>query len=65
VLSQVADRGGLFLAFVMALLVVSAARRLFTALLINHRYHFTTWRWGRLLTWMTALGMLMKLGLPG
>jgi hypothetical protein len=63
-LSQVADRGGLFLTFVMALLVVSAARRLFTALFANHRYHFTTWRWGRLLTWMMALGMLMKLGLP-
>lgn len=64
-LSQVPGQGGLVLAFVMALLVVSAARRLFTALLVNHRYRFTTWRWGRVLAWMVAVGALLKLGLPG
>jgi hypothetical protein len=57
------DSGGLVVPLVMALLVVSAARRLFTALLANHRYHFTTWRWGRVLTWMLAVGALLKLGL--
>ena len=65
VLSQVPGKGGLVLAFVMALLVVSAARRVFTALLANHRYHFTTWRWGRVLAWMMVVGALLKLGLPG
>jgi len=65
VLSHVVDRGGLLLAFVTAMLVMSASRRLFTALLANHRYHFTTWRWGRWLAWMAALGALLKLGLPG
>jgi len=64
-LSHVPGQGGLVLALAMALLVVSAARRLFTALLVNHRYHFTTWRWGRWVLWMTALGTLLKLGLPG
>ena len=64
-LSHIADRGGLLLAFVMAVLVMSAARRLFTALLANHRYHFTTWRCGRVLAWMAAVGVLLKLGLPG
>lgn len=64
VLNQVPGPGGLVLAFAMALLVVSAGRRLFTALLANHRYHFTTWRWGRLLTWIVAFGMFMKVGLP-
>jgi hypothetical protein len=48
----------------MALLVVSAARRLFTALLVNHRYQFTTWRRGRVLAWMLVVGVLMKLRLP-
>ena len=56
--------GGLVVALLMALLVVSAARRVSTALLTNHRYHFTTWRWGRVLAWMLALGILLKLGLP-
>ena len=64
-LSQLPGQGGLVLAFVMSLLVVSAARRVFTALLVNHRYHFTTWRWGRVLAWMMALGALLTLGLPG
>jgi hypothetical protein len=65
VLSQVPGQGGLVLAFVMALLVVSAARRVFTALLANHRYQFTTWRWGRVLAWMMVVGALLKLGLRG
>lgn len=63
-LSHVAGRGGLLLAFVMAMLAMSAVRRLLTALLANHRYHFTTWRWARVLAWMLALGALLKLGLP-
>lgn len=63
-LHELASCGGLVLALAMALLVVSAARRLFAALLANHRYHFTTWRWGRVLTWMLAVGILLKLGLP-
>ncbi len=59
------DRGRLLLAFVMAMLVMSAARRLFTALLANHRYQFTTWRWGRVLVRMMVLGALLKVGMPG
>lgn len=62
VLSYIAGQGGLALAFVLALVVLSAARRLSTALLANHRYHFTTWRWGRVLAWATALGLLLRLG---
>lgn len=63
-LSQVGSSGGLVVALAMALLVVSAARRLFTALLANHRYHFATWRCGRVLAWMVAVGVLLKLALP-
>jgi hypothetical protein len=64
-LSQPAGTGGIAMALGMALLAVSAAWRLFTALLVNRRYHFTTWRWGRVFVWMLAVGTLMKFGLPG
>jgi hypothetical protein len=64
-LSHFAERGGLLLALIMAMLMMSAARRLHTALLANHRYRFTTWRWGRIVIWMMVLGALLKLGLPG
>ena len=63
-LGQFGGSGGLVSALAMALLAVSAARRLYTALLVNHRYRFTTWRWGRLLAWMLTVGAMLKLGLP-
>jgi hypothetical protein len=62
-LSQVADDGGLVLPLVMALLFMSAVRRLHTALFLNHRYRLTTWRWGRVLAWVLAVGALLRLGL--
>jgi hypothetical protein len=62
-MSQMNVQGELVIPVVMALLVLSAAQRLFTALVVNHRYHFTTWRWGRVLAWMLVAGALLKLGL--
>lgn len=62
-LNEVVSSGGLVLALAMALLTASAARRVFTALLANHHYHFTTWRWGRVPAWMISVGILLKLGL--
>lgn len=49
---------------IIALAVLSALGRAHRAALQNHRYHFTTWRWGCVLTWMLAVGALLKLGLP-
>jgi hypothetical protein len=63
-LNQVAGSGGLVVAVLMALFVVSAVQRLFTALLANHRYHFTTWRCAQVLAWIVAVGALLKLVLP-
>ena len=63
-LSQLAPSGGLVVALSMALSAVSAASRLFTALVANHRYHFTTWRWGRVVAWLLVLGALLTLVLP-
>jgi hypothetical protein len=47
---------------VVALAVVAALTRLRRALWANHRYRFTTWRWGRALALLLALGVLLKLG---
>ena len=38
-----------------------AARRLHRAILRNHRYEFTTLRWGTVLAWILALGAGLKL----
>ena len=62
-LSHVVGSGGIAVALPMALLVVSAVRRLHSALFVNHQYHFTTWRWGRVVVWMWAVAILMKLAL--
>jgi hypothetical protein len=55
---------GILGALSAALAALSAARRLYAALALNHTYHFTTWRWGRVLAWMLAVGALLKLWLP-
>ena len=52
--------GGIAAALAISLSVVSAVGRLHTALRMNHRYHFTTWRWGRVLAWMLIVGGLLK-----
>lgn len=60
VLGQIDEAGGLFVALLKALLVLSAARRLHLALLMNHRYHFTTWRWGWKVARMLAIAALLR-----
>jgi hypothetical protein len=47
---------------VVALAVGAALTRLRRALWANHRYRFTTWRCGRALALLLALGVLLKLG---
>lgn len=47
--------------FALAWCGVAAARRAFRAVLQNHRYHFTTWRWGRWLGVMLLFGYSLKL----
>lgn len=41
-----------------------ALSRLHGALFENHRYWFTTWKWGRLVLGMWVLGLAMKLAGP-
>jgi hypothetical protein len=45
-----------------ALALVCAANRLHRALWVNHRYQFTTWRWGRVLAVLLLIGWALKIG---
>lgn len=56
--------GGIVAPLAIALAALSALRRLHAALMANHRYHFTTWRCGRMFAWLLAVGTLLKLLLP-
>jgi hypothetical protein len=49
---------------IVALAVLSAIGRALRAGWQNHRYHFTTWRWGRGVAVMLLIGLLLKAGLP-
>lgn len=46
---------------VIALAVLSAIGRAHRAVVYNERYHFTTWRWGRVLIALLLLGAVIKL----
>ena len=60
VLSHVPARTGVVGAVLMSLVTLAGARRLRTALWQNHRYRFTTWRWGRLLLTLLVLEAAVK-----
>jgi len=49
---------------VAAALTGCTAVRCWRALWLNHRYRFTTWRWGRAIVALLALGALLKLAQP-
>jgi hypothetical protein len=42
---------------------VASAQRAWRALTANHRYRFTTWRWGRWLVWMLTFGYALKMAI--
>lgn len=45
----------------VAVLLLSATQRLSTAILRNHRYRFTTWRWARWLAMLLVVGWVLKI----
>jgi len=49
--------------FVVAVALLCALGRLHRALWANHCYRFTTWRWGRLVTALLLMGVVLKLAL--
>ncbi|CAN5783187.1 hypothetical protein BH11PSE8_BH11PSE8_16120 [soil metagenome] len=60
VLSHVPARTGLAGAVFMTMAVTVGAYRLHVALWLNHRYRFTTCRWGRLLFALLVFGLTIK-----
>ena len=51
--------------FVAAVARLCALGRLHRALWLNHRYWFTTWRWGQKAAALMLMGVALKLSLPG
>ena len=64
VVAQAPKQAGIVGPFVAAVAVLCAVRRLGRALWSNHRYRFTTWRWGRIAAGLLLMGLVMKLMLP-
>lgn len=60
VLAGVPVRTGLVGAVLATLAVIVGLHRLRVALWHNHKYRFTTWRWGRLLFALLVFGVTMK-----
>lgn len=60
VLSHAPARMGLVGAVLAALAVLTGLYRLRVALWRNHRYRFTTWRWGLVLLALWLFGLAMR-----
>jgi len=56
---------GLVGPFVTAMAVLLGLGRLHRALWVNHRYWFTTWRWGRVAAALLVVGAVLKVTMPG
>jgi hypothetical protein len=59
--TQTPQPAGIFGPMVIALAVLSAVGRVHRAAWLNHRYHFTTWRWGRVLIGLVLIGLMLRL----
>lgn len=60
---QVSGPAGLIGPFITAMAVLMGLARLHRALWVNHRYWFTTWRWGKVLASMLLIGAVLKLSM--
>lgn len=66
VATRVPEPAGIVGPMVIALAVLSALGRVHRAAMQNHRYHFTTWRWGRVAAGLLLIGLVLKVALqPG
>jgi hypothetical protein len=48
----------------LAVALLCAIGRVHRALWTNHRYRFTTWRWGQLVGAFLLVGMILKVMMP-
>jgi hypothetical protein len=55
---------GIVLPVVAAVALLCALAWLHRALWLNHRYGFTTWRWGRITAALLLTGAVLKVTLP-
>jgi hypothetical protein len=60
---QMPGPAGLLEPFVVALAVLVGLGRLHRALRGNHRYRFTTWRWGKVLGALLLLGSILEIAI--
>lgn len=60
-LGQIDAPGGIVGPMVVAIALLVSAGRIHRAVWVNHRYWFTTWRWGRFITALMVIGMVLKL----
>ena len=61
VLRRIPFPEGVVVPMATAVAVLMGLERLHRALLANHRYWFTTWRWGRIALGMLVIGAVIKL----
>lgn len=59
-LTQLPQPVGIFGPMSIALAVLSVIGRIYRAAWQNHRYHFTTWRWGRVAFGLLLIGLVLK-----
>lgn len=64
VATQLPKPAGIVAPIIVALAVLSALGRVHRAAWLNHRYHFTTWRWARVAVAALLFGLLLRLLLP-
>jgi hypothetical protein len=60
-MSQIDAPVGIVGPMVVAIALLVSAERIHRAVWINHRYWFTTWRWGRIAAGLLLIGMVLKL----
>lgn len=60
-LGQIDGPVGIVGPMVVATALLFSAERIHRAVWVNHRYWFTTWRWGRIAASLFAIGMVLKL----
>lgn len=58
---HVPEPAGLLGSFVIALALIVGVRRVYRAAWMNHRYWFTTTRWGRVILTLLIVGAALKL----
>lgn len=60
-LGQIDSPVGIVGPMVVAIALLVSGERIHRAVWVNHRYWFTTWRWGRIVVSLFVIGMVLKL----